>query len=137
MSYDHMMKDITVATGASTASLAVIGTWTPGLFPVVLRGAALVFTTAAGAAGNCAVKHRPTAGSTSGETTLDNIVFDGTIGAQGNVVYCWGLEKNVLPGEQIAFEIDDVAASGVVDLKLAVQAKWEIPGNNTDMKLTA
>lgn len=136
MAYDHNQREVLIATGASTASLAVIGLYTPGYQPVILRAVALVFTTAAAAAGILLVKKRPTPGSASGETTVATINFDATTGAAGKVVYVDGIEVKCIPGEQLAFEITDVAASGVVEIKALVEESWEVPQNNTDMTET-
>lgn len=129
-------REMSIATGASTASLAVIGLFTPGYFKARLTAVALVFTTAAAAAGILLVKRRPTPGSTSGESTVATINFDGTSGAAGKIVYKDGLDVTVSPGEQLAFEITDVAAAGVVEIKAIISDNYEVPANNTDMGAT-
>jgi hypothetical protein len=134
--YDHGSRNITVATAASLASLAVIGSYTNGYMPFTLRAVTLVFTTAAGAVGICLVKKRPTAGSASGESTVATINFDGTSGAQGKVIYKDGLDVIFAPGDQLVFEITDVAATGAADCGIFIQDRWEVPANNTDMAVT-
>lgn len=136
MAYTHVQREVAIATAASTASLAVIGIYTPGYMPVILRAVAMVFSTAAAAAGIMLVKRRPIPGSASGESTVATINFDGTSGAVGKVVYVDGLHAKFVPGEQICFEITDVAAAGVVEIKALVEETWEVPQNNTEMTET-
>lgn len=129
-------REVLIATGASTASLAVIGLLTPGIFKHKVRAVALIFTTAAAAAGILLVKLRPTPGSSSGESTVATLNFDGTTGAAGKGVFVDGLDIDVSPGQQLAFEITDVAASGVVEIKALVEDNYDAPSNFTDLSET-
>lgn len=127
-------REVLIATGASTASLAVIGLLTPGFFKHKVRAVALVFTTAAAAAGILLLKKRVLPGSAAGESTVGTINFDATVGAVGRVVYEDDLDIDILPGEQLAFEITDVAAAGVVEIKAVIEDNYEVP--NTEMTET-
>lgn len=132
MAYDHGQIEHMIAKDASLASLAIIGEWSPGYQPWRLRAAALVFTVTAGAAGEVEINHRPTAGSQSSEVALDAITFDGTTGAQGKVRFV-ELTAVVRPGEEVSFEVIDVAATGTVHCILFFEPSWENPLNNTRM----
>lgn len=130
-------REVLIAAAASTASLAVVGRLTPGIFKVKLKAVALVFTTAAAAAGVLDISLRPTPGSASSEVVVDSIAFDATSGAVGRVVFIDGLDIDCPPGQEIAFTISDVAASGVCDIKAIIEDNWENPANNTEMTETA
>lgn len=136
MAYTHVQREVMVAQAQSTASLAVIARYPSVLQPYILRQVGVLFTTAAAAAGILLIKKRPTAGSTSGETTIGTINFDATTGAQGKVVYLDDIYTKFVPGDDCVFEITDVAASGVVDIKVLLEESWESPRNLTDMAAT-
>lgn len=129
-------REMLIATGASTASLAVIGLLTPGYFKHKVRAVSLIFTTAAAAAGILLLKKRVTPGSASGESTVGTINFDGTTGAAGKGVYLDNLDIDIDPGQQLAFEITDVAASGVIEIKAVVEDNYDAPSNFTDLSQT-
>lgn len=129
-------REVLVAAAASTASGAVVGRITPAYFKVRLRAVAIVFTTAAGATGDLVVSLRPTPGSATSEVTVATLVYTTTTGAAGRVVYKDGLDVVCPPGQEIAFTVADVAASGVIDIKAIVEDNYEAPANNAEMTAT-
>lgn len=141
MSYSHFQTDQRLAEDASLASAAVIGTLSPGYQPVIARAAALVVTTALDNAGVVTIKHRPTAGSSSGETTVDTISYDNAAGigaAAGDVIYVDGFEQKVAPGEELVFEVTDATpTAGEAHVVAFVQPCWEHPDNNDNMTESA
>lgn len=137
MSYSHSQIDVRLAEDAALATAAVVGTFSPGYQPVVVRAAALVITTAADASGVVTVKHRPTAGSTTGETNVGTISY-GTSEAAGTAVYLDGFEQKVSPGEELIFEVTDATpTAGNAHCVAFMQPCWEHPDNNTNMAATA
>lgn len=137
MSYSHFQTDVRVAEDASLASAAVVGTLSPGYQPVIARAAALVITTAADDDGVLTLKHRPTAGSSSGETTVDTFSY-GTGNAAGSVVYVDGFEQKVAPGEELVFEVTDATpTAGNAHCVAFTQPCWEHPDNNDNMTESA
>lgn len=137
MGYTTDQREVLVAAAASTASTAVVGHLCPGFFKFTLRAVAIVFTTAAGAAGNLVIKKYPVAGTSANEETVETLNYDGTIGAQGKVVYIDNLDTDFEPGQELIFEVTDVAASGVIDIYAVTEQNWEQPDNIAAMELTA
>lgn len=137
MSYEHGRTQETVATAASLATAAVIGTFSPAYQPVVVRAVSLIFTTAVNATGAVTVKKRPTAGSTSGETTIDILNYTTTTGAQGKCVYIDGLNTKISPTEELIFQVTDATPTvGNAHCGVSFDETWEVPANNTDMAVT-
>lgn len=137
MAYDHWQQDILVAADASLATAADIGTWAPGYQPVVVKAAALVFTTTVDATGAVTLQRRPTAGSAAGEVAIDVLNYTIALGTQGLVVYSDNLNQLVVPGEEVVFEVTDATPTvGAAHCILFLQPCWEHPDNNSDMTLT-
>jgi len=139
MSYNHQMDQIRCDAGAG---LTLVGAAikarfiNAGLFPVVVTGAAVIIEVVPGDQAIFTIRHRPTIASATGQTTIDTITLE-TTDAAGKVVYVTGLDKKVLPGEEVVFDLTDAAASGTVHCVLMTVPSWEQPGNITDMRVSA
>lgn len=129
-------REVSLVRAGSLTALAAIGGMTCGLQPFVLRQVAVVFTTAATAAGIVVIKKRPTAGSAAGETVVATINFDNLTGLQGRSIYKDDLTVKFVPGDELIVEVTDVSAAGIADVKALIEESWEAPQNNTDMLLT-
>lgn len=136
MAYHDQQREEVLARAASTASAAVVGRLSPGYFGFNLRAVAMVFTTTVDDSGTLTIKRRPTAGSASGEVTIDTLEFDTTNGVQGKVLYLDGLNTKFIPGEELVLEITATGASGVCDLIAVVDQFAVAPAGNADMAET-
>jgi hypothetical protein len=139
MSYTTGKYEVIVAKDAALSSTGDIsgGKWAPGFHPHIIRAAMLVVTNAIDNALVIKGDKRPTAGSDSGRGDGDVFVLtvSTTNGALGNVCYADNLDIEIKPGEEVVFEVTDAAAaSDTGHLILLVEPRWEVPGNNTDMK---
>lgn len=134
--YDHQ-KEYPAAVGASFASTGIKHTFSPGLTPAVLRRVGVVVSTQMTVTPPVlTIKHRPTAGSASGETTIDTITVPTALVA-GKVVYVEDLNQKVMPGEQVVFDVTTAATAGVGDIVPEFDRQWDIPQNDADMSLSA
>lgn len=140
MSYSHQMEQrlvnqvtaIAMQTPAIKARL--INT---GLFPLRVVGAAVVIEVAMTVtAAVINITHRPTIGSATGETTLDTITVP-TARAIGDVVYVTGLDKRVLPGEEVTMTLATASTAGSGHFIINTVPDWDGPGNNSNMFLSA
>lgn len=136
MSYgDYQVEHTVKAADDLTASAGVRGEFTPMYSPVRVKAVGIVFTEVPG--NNNLVtefNHRPTAGSSSGETQIAAISATAAQGAAGLVRFTDGLDQLVKPGESITFEVTTATATtGIANAVVFVQPAWENPANNSDM----
>jgi hypothetical protein len=139
MAYSHDKYEVVVVKDAALSSTGDVtgGKWAPGFHPHIVRAVMAVITNAIGDPCVIKVDKRPTAGSDTsrGDGDVAVLTISTTNGALGNVCYADGLDVEIKPGEEIVFEVTDAAAaSDAAHLILLVEPRWEVPGNNTDMK---
>lgn len=131
--YDHGIREVHVKDDASLASTGIIGTWAPGLVPHIVRAAAIVVSNTVGAAGVVKLMYGDAGLATTQGTEIDAINL-ATTHAAGEAVYVEGLDQEVVPGEEVIFDMTDAAASGDTGhLILLVEPRWERPANNDNM----
>lgn len=138
MSYTHALTQEIVARAVDLNSLGDKGNWAPGLFPVKIRGVALLVGNDIAAAGVVKVDKRPTFGSDvsrgDGDIAILNLAVAHT---GGKVVYKSGIDVILNPGQQLVFEVTDVTgAADVGDLVIMYEPLWERPGNFSAMVAT-
>jgi hypothetical protein len=114
--------------------------WSPGLQPVLLRGWALIVTTAVTAADpvTMSVDKRVTAGSDTGRVAdiVGSITLPGGTVA-GKVYYKRGFQAKISPGEELVFEVTDAAVAGNATIVILLEPSWEEPAQNTNMVASA
>lgn len=136
MSYNHQMDQVRcdAATAILVTTTGIKARWiNAGLHPVIVNAAAYVIEVASTVTATVInVTHRPTIASASGETTLDSITV-ATARAIGDVVYVDGLDKKVLPGEEITFTVGTASTAGSGHFILRTVPSWDAPENNSNM----
>lgn len=137
MAYNHFQMEVMVSKNDAMLSTAAQAYWAPGYQPVRIRAVAVVVTTAVtDTAATVDIILRPTAGSTSGETSLDVITVP-TTAAQGDVIYVDGLDTIVSPGQELEFDGGGEGTAGAGHIILFYEPSWEHPANNSDMTASA
>jgi hypothetical protein len=132
--YTHQKEQFRSAGFSLTA--ATQARFSPALRPFVLRQVAVAVTTAAATNAVITIRHRPTAGSATGQTTVDTITVPAARAA-GDVIYLKGLNQRVEPGQDIEFLVTTTAAAGSVDLAADFDPAWDQIANKTNAYETA
>lgn len=138
MAYAHTQYEVLLTNAAAVSTTGDKATWVPGYVPSLIRAWAYVVTTAFSAVAKLDLDKQPTSGSATGRVA--DFVSPLNIPnptAQGKVVYKDGLQAKVNPGEQIVFNVTTAAAAGAGSAVMMVEPTWEMPGNNSNMILTA
>lgn len=141
MSYDHQVDQIRCDAGAAlaTTAVAIIARFIHvGLQPVWVKGAAFVIEVVPGTtAPVITIRHRPTIASATGQTTIETITVP-TTRAVGDVVYVDNIDKKVLPGEEVVFDVTTASVTtGSGHCILMTAPSWDAPGNNGNMFASA
>ena len=143
MAYPHSKQEIVMtATDGShkfTATAAAeLSTWGPGYTPHVIRACTIELTTS-GDDWQSAVwrfNHRDlSSGSTATTiTTINGVATD----KSGHVIYSEGLSVEIKPGEEVVLDVTTAATSTSAGFRatLYVEPRWEVPGNNAEMRAT-
>ena len=138
MAYNHTQYEIVVAADIDLNSgAAILGTWSVGLVPHIIRGISCTVTNAIGAAGSLTFEVVTANGAIDSGTDVDIIVLDnGT--AIGQVIYNDALTYEIDPGQELIIHSEDVcAASDTCNVHILVEPRWEAPANSTVMTETA
>lgn len=131
--YDHGIREVFVTNDADLGSAGLKGTWAPGLVPHIVRAAAVVVSNAIGDAGVMRIAYGAAGLATTQGTEIGKINL-ATTHTAGEVVYIEGLDEEVVPGEEVIFDLTDAcAASDAGHLILLVEPRWERPANNSNM----
>lgn len=135
MAYTHSKYEVIAARGADLAATGDEGDWAPGYIPHIIRAVVILITNTIGATGTISVDKRVTFGSDSGRLVGHVATIALTTAHVGGVaIYKDGLDVEILPGEQVMFDVTDAAASGdLADLILYVEPRWETPANISAM----
>jgi hypothetical protein len=144
MAYDHQKvyhRAIPVGaentTAVSFTTTGIKATFSPGIRPMKLRAVAVVVSTQMTVTPPVlTIKHRPTAGSATGETTVDTITVP-LAQTAGKIVYVEDLNQLVRPGEHIVFDVTTAATAGAGDIIAEFDPVWESLANETDATLSA
>lgn len=137
MAYSHFQNEVMVAANSAVLSSAGQAYWAPGYQPVRLRAAAVVVTTqVTDVAATVAILHRPAAGTTSGEVTLDTITVP-VSAAPGSVIYVDGLDTIIRPGGEVELDGGGEGTAGAGHLVLFMEPSWDNPQSNTSMTESA
>lgn len=134
MSYDNQFE-IMVAANSGIINTAGSVYWAPGMKAFRLQGvAAVVTTTLDTAACVLTITKRITAGSNSGEVTIDTLTVPNTTAA-GKVIYLKDLDTLIEPGEEIEIAGDGGSTAGVAHIVIFGHS---VPfSTNSDMTLSA
>lgn len=124
-----------VKQAADLNSLADVGSFSPGLSPVIVRGVAAIIDNDIAATGVIKFDKRPTFGSDTGRGDGDVAVLNLTTShTQGKVVYKMGLNVKINPGESVVAEVTDVTGAGdKADIILLLEPVSEMPANISRM----
>lgn len=141
MAYHHQKvmhrETLAAGTGILFSSTGIKSTFSPGIMPHKLRKVACVVATQMTTTPPVlTIRHRPTAGSSTGQTTVDTITIP-TTAAAGKIIYVEDLDQKVSPGEHIVFEVTTAAAAGGADIIAEFDPIWEGLANETDASLSA
>lgn len=142
MAYTHSKYEVDVRQADGTA-LADMGAaagnavWAPGYMPHIVRAVALVFTEACDAVETVTITRRITAGSDTGEVTIDTITTTVADSAPGEVMFVDNLDTEIAPGEELQVTWTTVGATGICHIKAYVEPRWENPANISDMTESA
>lgn len=135
MGYAHQ-KEYHRTNAASFASTGIKATFTAGLIDYKLRKVAVVITTQMTVTPPVlTIRHRPTAGSATGQTTVDTITVP-TASVAGKIIYVAGLDTLVSPGQQIVFDVTTAATAGDADIVAEFDPCWEILSNVANAALS-
>lgn len=135
MAYVDGIRETIVVQAANIATTGVKGRLSAGRFGFRLVGASVTIETAVADAAQITIKRRPTAGSTSGNVSIDTLEIP-TSAPAGRVIYLDGLSTRVYPGEDLAFDVTDAGASGVVTIKATIDEDYDAPLNSTNLQAT-
>jgi len=140
MSYTHQMDQV-VCNAQAAIAVTTTGIkarfMNTGLQPIQVRGAAYIIEVASTVTATViAVKHRPTIASATGETSIETITVP-TARAIGDVVYVDNIDKKVLPGEEVVFDVTTASTAGSGHFVLQTVPSWDAPGNNGNMFASA
>lgn len=111
-----------------------LGTFSPGLQPIEVRGVALVVTTTCTTTApviNFYVE--PAAGSETSRVLIKSITAALSAFAAGNVIYANIDGYKILPGQAIQAECGTSPAAGAGFAVIMYHNSWDSPGNNTKM----
>lgn len=136
MSYPHGKQIIDSGQLALDATADNLASFIPGSFPWTLRRATIIVTVATTVSSAVvAIKRRPTAGSTTGEVTIDTITVP--ISSQGVGFFTPELDTEIAPGEELVAEVTSAATAGDGHIIYELEPAWEEPANSTNLTLTA
>lgn len=136
MSYTDQ-KEYVSAIAAAFSSTGIKLTYSPGIRPMKLRAVAVVVSTDMTVTPPVlTIRHRPTAGSATGQTTVDTITVP-LAQTAGKLAYVEDLDQLVKPGEHIVFDVTTAATAGVGDIVAEFDPSWESLANNTNAVLSA
>lgn len=124
-------------SAAAFSSTGVKGFFSPGVVPMILRRVSVVISTQMTVTPPVlTIKHRPTAGSATGETTAATITTP-VASVVGKVIYVENLNRKVSPGEHIAFDVTTAATAGAGDIVAEFEPQWERLANEADATASA
>ncbi len=139
MAYTHSKSDVMMtASSLSATTSGVVAQWAPGNVPHIIRAFSISYTATGNTSSGLtvALQHLDL---TSGSTASAIATLVGTSSdLAGHVVYKTVTSEVVVkPGEQVQVDITG-AASGDCNFIpcIYVEPKWEVPGNNTNMRAT-
>lgn len=146
MAYDHQMDQFRLDSapitglGISVVGTPDMGTWSPGLQPVELRGVAFVVTTVCTVTPPVINFYKEVSPGVEGGRVLIKSIT-GLLAAfdtVGKVIYAdidgtAALNATVNPGEAIQAEVGTSPTAGAGFCVIMVQPKWQQPANNTRM----
>jgi hypothetical protein len=133
MSYPDSLLVQRLLSASVTQTVADKANWSCGLYPEVIRGIALVVTTATtGPVGRYDLDKRPTAGSDTARGTADLGFITIPNAAQGVVIYK-ELNGKLIPGQQVVVELLTATTAGAVDVIILFEISPERPANNALM----
>lgn len=117
---------------------AGVNSFAPAFQPYYVRGVMAVIDNDIGATGQIKFDKRPTVGTDSGRGDGDVGVLNLTTAhTQGKIVYKFGLNVLITPGQEVIAEVTDVtAASDVADIVLLVEPASEVAANLPKMVLS-
>lgn len=137
MAYAHGKYTVVLSTsGLDGSASGVVGyKWNPGFVPHVVRAVGLSnsSTLTFGNALVCAFNNRRIS-SASTATAFATLNAGTSSAGSGTVLYKAGLNKEILPGDEVHVHITTGATGAVlVQPWIYVEPHWETPGNNSLM----
>ena len=143
MAYPHSKQEIvfTATDGSHKFSATATGdkaTWGPCYVPYIIRACSVALTTSGDNWGsmNVLFNHLDlSSGSTASEITT---IIGNATDKSGHVIYKDGLNVEVKPGEEVVLNVSAAATSTSAGFRatLYVEPRWEVPGNNSEMRST-
>lgn len=133
--YSNTQMDILVAANSTIVNAAGSVFWAPGYHSFRLQAVAAVVTTTLDTADAVlTITRRITAGSNTGEVTIDTLTIPNTTAA-GQVIYVDGLDTIIAPGEEIEIAGDGGSTAGVAHIVIFGHVVASSP--NSDMTESA
>ena len=121
---------------ALDATVDGLASFTPGTHPYTLRRVTIIVTEATtSTTADVDIKRRPTAGSTSGEVTIDRVSVP--VSSQGVGFFTPALDTEIAPGEELVVEVVNAASAGDGHVIYELEPRWEEPENESNLTLTA
>lgn len=138
MAYPHSKQEILMTpTAVSATATGDKAEWNPGYMPHIIR-ACVVMPTVSGTTISGMTFNFNHLSLVSGSTATAIATLFGTATVTpGRAMYKDDLNVEVLPGEQVVFNLGTGAASGVnVKAVIYVEPRWEQPANLTNLVQT-
>jgi len=138
MAYPNTQYEVLMtATAVSATATGDVGEWMPAYLPHVIRGVAIIPTTTGGTYGSLNVTFNHLDMASGSTASAIDVIYAVSSDKPGHVIYA---KTNVVinPGEKVVCNVSAAATSTAANFKavLYVEPKWDVPGNNTGMRVT-